>query len=86
MSDNVGHLVVTPVFHPFHGMQDPALYGFQTVCDMRDGSLQDHIRGILQEPVLEHTGQPVFLVSFFAEDVQIPQLFFTHHDLVSHHP
>ena len=57
LSDDVGHLGQTPVIYPVHGMQDAALHGFETVDDVRHGPVEDDIRGIVEEPVLEHAGQ-----------------------------
>ena len=38
-------------------MQYAPLDGFKPVYDMRNGTLQDHVGGIVQEPVLEHAGK-----------------------------
>ena len=61
LSDNVGHLGVAAVVHIAHSVQNPPLDGFKTVHDVWHGPLQDHIRGIVQEPVFEHPGQLIFL-------------------------
>ena len=57
---NVGHLIVSAIVHALHGVQDAALYGFQTIFDMWHGTLQNHIGGIVQEPVLIHAAQMVY--------------------------
>ena len=55
VTHDVGHLVISAVVHAAHGVQDAALHGFQTVLDMRYGTLQDDIAGIVEEPVLVHS-------------------------------
>ena len=59
MAHDVGHFVVAPVVHPLHGMQDAALYGLESVTNVRDRSFQYHIRSIVQKPVLVHLVQMV---------------------------
>ena len=54
LPDDVRHLVVLAVVHPLHSVEDTALHGLQTVLDGRHGALQNHIGGIVQEPVLVH--------------------------------
>ena len=60
MSHDVRHLVVPTVVHAFHGVQDAALHRLQTVLDMGDGTFQNNVRSIVQEPVLVHTAQVVY--------------------------
>ena len=43
MSYDVGHLIVPPVVHAFHGVQDAALHRFQSVIDVGHGSLEDNV-------------------------------------------
>ena len=57
MAHDVGHLDVTAVIKPFHRVQHTALDGFQSILEMRDGTLQNNIRRIIQEPVLVHSRQ-----------------------------
>ena len=57
LADDVGHLGVAPVVHLAHRVEDPPLHRLEAVDDMRYGPLQDHIGGIVQEPVLEHARQ-----------------------------
>ena len=57
IAHNVGHLVVAAVVLRLHGVQNAPLYGFQSVGQMRDGTLQNHIGSIVEKPVLIHTGQ-----------------------------
>ena len=59
MSHNVGHLVVASVVHAFHGVKNASLHGFQSVLYMGNGTFQDYIRGIVEEPVLIHAAQMV---------------------------
>ncbi len=56
---DVGHLVHLAVIHALHGMKDTALNGLQAVLNGRHGTLQYHIRGIIEEPILVHTRQVV---------------------------
>ena len=73
LSDNVGHLGVAAVVHLVHGVEYAPLYGLESVHDVGDGPLEDHIRGIIQEPVLEHPGQ-LELVAVRAEKlVELPR-------------
>ena len=59
MSHNVGHLVVASVVHALHGVKNASLHGFQSVLYMGNGTFQDYIRGIVEEPVLIHAAQMV---------------------------
>ena len=59
MADDVSHLVVSSVVHSLHGVEDAPLHGLQSVLDMRHGTLQDYIRGVIQEPVLVHSAEMV---------------------------
>ncbi len=54
LTDDVGHLVEAPVVDGFHGMENAALHRFQAVLDVRHGPFENHIRSIIQEPVLIH--------------------------------
>ena len=57
MSHDVGHLVVTSVVEPLHGVQDAPLHGFETVAQVGHGTLENHVGGIVKEPVLVHPGE-----------------------------
>ena len=57
LSDDVRHLGETAVIDPRHRVQHTPLDRLETVHDVRDRPLQDHIGRIIQEPVLEHRGQ-----------------------------
>ena len=59
VAHNVGHLVEPAVVHALHRVQDAALHGLQTIIDVRHGTLQDYIRGIVEKPGLVHTAQMV---------------------------
>ena len=59
LTDDVRHLVVLAVIHGFHRVEDTALHRLQTILNRRHGTLQYHIRGIVQEPVLVHTRQVI---------------------------
>ena len=57
MTYDVCHFVVTSVVHTLHRVQNAALHWLQSVLDMWYSTLQDYIRGIVQEPTLVHTAQ-----------------------------
>ena len=59
VSHDIRHFVISSVVHTLHGVHDAPLYGFESVFDIGDGSLQNHIGGIVQEPVLVHTAEVV---------------------------
>ena len=54
VSHDVGYLIISPVVHTFHGVQDTSLHGLEAVLDVRNGALEYHIRGIIEKPVLIH--------------------------------
>jgi hypothetical protein len=54
MTNNVGDFVVSAVLFFPHGVEDPALYRFKTVLNVRDRPFENYIRGIFQEPVAIH--------------------------------
>ncbi len=43
VAHDIGDFVETAVVERFHGVQDSALHGFESVVDMRDGALQYHV-------------------------------------------
>ena len=57
LSHDVGHLVVASVVDDLHGVQDAPLHGFEAVLDMGYGAFEDHVRSVVQEPVLIHARQ-----------------------------
>ena len=60
MAHDIGHLVIAPVVHTLHGVQDTALNGLQTVFDMGNGTLQDYVGSVIQEPILIHAAEMVY--------------------------
>ena len=60
VAHDIGHLIITSVVHALHRMQDAPLHGLQSVFDMRHGPFQNHIAGIVQEPVLVHAAQVMY--------------------------
>ena len=74
VSDNVGHLIVAAIIQPFHGVQDTTLHRFQSILDMRDSPLQNHVGGIVQKPVLIHArqvvGHPTIFPRYFVVGVR----------------
>ena len=59
VAHDVGYFVVAAVVQAFHRVQDASLYGFQTVAQVGHGAFENHIRGVVQKPVLVHTCQLV---------------------------
>jgi hypothetical protein len=57
-------------------VQDTSLYGFQSVLDMWNGTVEDGIRGIVQKPVLVHATQMVYGGSVEAVDWLIVRVSF----------
>ena len=57
LAHHVGHLIISSVVDPPHGVQDAPLHWLQPVVDVRHGPLQDHVRGIIQKPALIHARQ-----------------------------
>ncbi len=76
VSHDVCHLVVASVFHAAHGVQDAPLHGLQPVHDVRHGTFQYHVRGIVQKPVLVHAAQLVFHVGVFRVGRFVVRVFF----------
>ena len=60
VAHDVRHLIISAVVHALHRVEDASLYGLQTVLDMGDGTIQDAITGVVQEPVLVHAAQVVY--------------------------
>ena len=56
MSHDVGHLVISAVVHALHRVHNAALHGLEAVLNVRHGTFQDYIAGVIQEPVLVHAG------------------------------
>ena len=61
-SHDVGHLVEVAIVGLLHGMHDAALHRLEAVLDVRHGTLQDHVGGIVEKPVLVHAAQLQFLI------------------------
>ena len=57
VSHDIRHLVVSSVIHSLHRVQYASLHGLQSVLDMRHGTLENHIGGIVEEPVLVHSAK-----------------------------
>ena len=62
LSNDVSHLVVAAIIDYLHGMQDATLHRLQSVGQVRHGTLQDDVTRIVEEPVLVHAAQMVYLV------------------------
>ena len=55
LAHHVGHLIISAVVHALHGVQYASLHRLQTVLDMRHGTFQDYVAGVIQKPVLVHS-------------------------------
>ena len=68
-SDQTGHLVLAAVVHDLHHVENPSLHRFQTVLDMRNGSLQYDVGGIVQSRYM-----PESLYFFVPSDMTLSNL------------
>ena len=50
-ADDVGDLVKAAVVHVPERVEDAALDGFQAVVDVRDGTVEDDVAGVVEKPV-----------------------------------
>ena len=74
LAHDVGHLVVAAVVHDLHGVEDAPLNGFQTVFDMGHGAFEDHVRSVIQEPVLIHARQFAHAPLVLRQPVELARL------------
>lgn len=54
VTDHVGHLVVAAVFQLAHGVEDTALHRLEAVIGVWHSALQNHVAGVVEEPVAKH--------------------------------
>ena len=57
---HVCHFIVAAIVHPLHGVKDAALHRFQAILDIRHGTLENDITGIVEKPVLVHAREVVY--------------------------
>ena len=57
-----GHLVVAAVVQLVHGVENPALHGFEAVVEVRHRPLEDHVAGVIEEIVRIHRAERGMLV------------------------
>ena len=55
LTHDICHLIVATILDTLHGVKDTTLHRFETISQVGHSTLQDNIRGIVQEPVLVHT-------------------------------
>ena len=60
VSHDVGHLVVASVVHALHGVHDTSLHRLEAILDVGNGTLQNNIRSVVEEPVLVHAREMVY--------------------------
>ena len=75
LTDYVGHLGVASVIHPEHCVKHAPLNRLQSVNDVRDSSLQNDIRGIVQKPFPEHSRKLVLPAVGTEQLVVFPRCF-----------
>ena len=71
---DVGHLVVAAVVDHLHGVENAPLHGFQAVAHMGHGAFQDHVGGVVQEPVLIHARQLAHAPLLLRQAVELARL------------
>ena len=54
LAHDVGHLVIASVIDALHGVEYASLHGLQSVGRVGHGTLQDHVGGVVEEPVAVH--------------------------------
>ena len=74
LSHDVGHLVVASVVDDLHGVQDTPLHGFEAVLDMGYGAFENHVRSVVQEPVLIHARQLAHAPLLLRQAVELARL------------
>ena len=64
VSNDVGDLVVAAVFKLTHRVQNPALHRLQAIAKVRNGTLHDHVAGVIEEVIGIHSAQRKILARF----------------------
>ena len=59
LTDDVSHFVVLTIIDGLHSMQNTTLHRLESILNRRHSALQNHIRGIIQEPILVHARQVI---------------------------
>ncbi len=59
VSHDVRHLIISAVVHALHRVEDASLHGLQAVLQVGNGSVENAVAGIVEEPVLIHAAQMV---------------------------
>ncbi len=54
---DVGHLIEMTVIDSLHGVENTPLHRLEAILDIRDSTLENHVRGIFKKPCLIHTAQ-----------------------------
>ena len=62
VAHDTSHLSVVAVVALFHHVHDAALHRFQAIFDVWHRTLQNHIAGVVEKPILVHTRELQFLV------------------------
>ena len=61
LAHDSGHFAVGSGIMFVHCVQNTSLNRLEAIHDIRDGSLENHVGRVVEEPVLEHARQLVFL-------------------------
>ena len=57
------YLMETAIIALLHSVENAALHGLESVINMGNGSVEDYIRSIIQEPLTIHSGEFIFALS-----------------------
>ena len=60
VSHDVSHLVEATVVHALHRVENASLHRFQTVLDVGNGTLKNHVGGVVEKPVLIHSAKMMY--------------------------
>ena len=63
LANDICNLIEASVINILHCVHNTPLNRLKTVSDMRNCTLQNNVRGIIQEPVLIHTGKLVLVLT-----------------------
>ena len=60
MTDDVRNLIVSAIIHSFHRMENTALNRLQTVLNVGNGTFENYVTCVIQEPVLVHSRKVMY--------------------------
>ena len=62
LTHNIGHLIEAAILNALHSMENTTLHGLKAIIQVGHGTLQDNIRGVVQEPILVHAREPAHTI------------------------